>query len=242
LRFLTQRVELDWRPALGFFETRSDLLKSLDADGLFDAFDWAVSEVTVRVGDHQTVRIGSNGATCFSATRTTECERVRQILKTSMESIKPVGVGLRNMRIQALIPMDADLREACAALATEMIGDGVGTSTDIAVLSDGISDRLRATYKVEFGILGPEELSVRLEGRLGRIQDQPFPVGLDLDELPGCAFFFDWSWNIWRQMDENSFGGIVETWSAVMDETERLSREVYARHNSGIIEAERLTQ
>jgi hypothetical protein len=242
LRFLTQRVELDWLPALGFFETRSDLLKSLDADGLFDAFEWAVSDVTVRVGDHQTVRVGSNGATCFSAKRTTECERVRQILKTSMESIKPTGVGLRNMRIQALIPMDADLREACAALAKEIVGDGGGTSTDVAILSDGISDRLRATYQVEFGILGSEELPIRLGDHRGRIPDSAFPVGLDLDELPSCAFFFDWSWSLWRRMEEDSFGGIVETWAAVMDETERLSGEVYARHTSGIIEGERFTQ
>jgi len=228
---------------VGFYASSSLWVKQLDADGLFDAFEWGVDEVTVRVGDHETVRISSNGATCFMATRVSDCDRVRQVLSRSLEAIGPSDVGMSQMSVKYLIPMEgADLRSACAVLAASVCGNVGAKWTDVAVLADGESDKLRATYQVEYGIVGRDELIQRLTQYRGRIEGQLYPVALDLEDLPSCGFFSDWIWNLWRPMADDVFVGVVETWDSVIKETERLAGEVYGRHIPGMIDGERVGQ
>ena len=87
----TQRVEILWRPELGFFEKRSELLRELEAAGLLSEFQWTVDDVTVRIQPFAGITVGLSGATCLVMSPRADVEQVRAALQIVLEKLSPEG-------------------------------------------------------------------------------------------------------------------------------------------------------
>lgn len=230
----TQSIELAWRPELGFFDDRSALLRKLESLELINQFHWSADEVVVKVQEFATLRVGVDGASIYLASPRASADRVRQALQVALDHVKPKGVVMVLARIRHLVPINSTAREAQQLSAASVLGLALSDvrPTDYALMVDGVSDLLKAPFQVEFGVISDEEGAYRFSPGSGRMGGYSEPIPPDLEGLPRCAAFFDWSWVVRKPMTEDGFGfeSVVTTWDSLAGESARLAAELWERH------------
>lgn len=246
---LTQLVQLKWRPELGFYEQRSELLRDLEHEGLLEEFGWAVGEVRAKISDAEYVTIGFDGVSGSVVGTGTSTERVRRAISRILDRLSPQSVVLESGQVRFVLPLDVKVAQAAAGLTGDLMGEVDGLRPiDCALLVDGLSERVGSPFKVEFGVVGREELVERLRYALGRLDALPAfspipgagalpgPPVPPAEDVPACGLFFDWLWTPMLGLGGNIQTSATTAWDELMAETDRLSREMHDGHVAGIFE------
>jgi hypothetical protein len=236
----SQTIALAWRPDLRFFETRTQLLRSLEEDGNLAAFRWTENVIGARLGRSEVLEFWSGGATLFLANSPEGLAIGQQALTRIFETITPGVVGIREALFQFVLAIDENYdvlrrRTANAVLGGAMPGE---TITDWSAVADGVSEAANSRYNLEFGIINAEEALNRLSRRVGHIHHPtvaPIPDDVwTLDELPACALFVDSRWVPAGNMARAEGGQeVVDKWAALASEGGRIATKVYEQFQQG---------
>jgi hypothetical protein len=220
-------VGLEWRPELSFFERRSEILRMFEEQDQLEAFHWTATDVTVRSGEFEGATVGMTGATCYVNTPD-HTGVVREVVGTFLDELRPKDVVLRQALFYYLLALGTtDPVEAQSTTALRVAGEMAPNATplDWALLLDGRSDRLKATFQVEYGVVGRQEVALRLGGA-GRIAARPSPIPSDSRDAPECALFLAWDWSVDRATAGRE--EVATVWDSLIEETNLLSEKVLA--------------
>lgn len=237
----TQHLQLLWRPELRFYEQRTELLRRLERADLLDAFRWTDQSIGARVGEHADIEVSSRSATLRILSPRTVVRDVRQSLELTVKTIEPAEVTLNKLRLAVVVPLDRDFTQttACTGGVVEPALEPEALPVDWSVLLDGQSTTTGFSFQVEYGVIRHEEAAPRLEMKYARIpviSGQPILPGLlDDVDLPDCAFFLDWSWDVRSPLEDDLAASLAGTWDMVVQETRTLSRKLQSR--LGLVEA-----
>ena len=235
-----QEARLLWRPELRFYEKRTELLRRFEQADCLKAFRWTDQSISAMLDAHADMEISSRSATLRVMSPRTVLSDVRRSLESVIDTLKPTEVTLNRLRLAVLIPLDRDFLETAAstgaiiepALAPE------ARPADWSVLLDGHSVTTGFSFQVEYGVIRQEEAIPRLARRYARIspeQPMPSPELLDDADLPDCALFLDWSWDVRNPLDDDVPASLSGTWDSVAKETGSLSGKLQGR--LGLVEA-----
>jgi len=221
-----------WRPELGFFEERSGLLRDLESANLLDEFRWTTDDVTIKIGQHEGLTVGVNGATAYVASPSSDGARTRMALQKVLETLKPRDAMLQSVNVQWFIEVGGSPTAVQANSADQLMADWMPSvnATDWAILLDGTSRRVPGKFQVEFGVVSAAEGHFRISAPIGRVALPELPFSPDPEGLPECAFFFNWAWQTSAVLADEPFLEALGIWEAVLSETELLSNEVKASY------------
>jgi hypothetical protein len=232
----TQAVELRWRPELGFFEKRSDILRQLELDGLLEAFQWEADAVTVRLGRFAALRLAVNGVSVYRGSPQGNNEQVQRALQRCLDLLTPTDVLFAGTRFQILEAIQGDPVElqgrTGALVAAELTPDAC--PTDWALLMDGTSERAESAFQVEFGVVSRNEAEFRIHSYGGqmKINANPALVQPDHEELPECAIYLHWYWPVSRRLEESPGLEAERVWCLLLEESAVLSERIRNRYVS----------
>lgn len=223
-----QVIALEWRPDLGFFESRSALLRELEGRDLFEQFHWDVDDVTVRIGEFGALTIGAKGAAAYVASPKAELERVREALVVALNNLHPRDVVFTQARFRQLVPLALNPIEAQHRSAAKLMGHtwSEAEPTDYALLVDGISQRVGGTFQVEFGVVQQKEVTFRFQRPESRVGHLAVPIAPDLKDIPESAMLLDWHWLNRVPMDLHNAKSVVTRWDDLLDESRRLALQI----------------
>jgi hypothetical protein len=233
-----QVVDLAWRPELHFFERRSPLLREFDEAGLINEFNWGVDSVVLRLGPFEAVRIAVDGMSAYVSSPRSSIDGVRHVVDRTLTTLEPRDVVFTTARVRHLVPVSADRDSAVQSSTASVVGPILSNSRalDYALLVDGLSSRLEATFQLEFGIVSSEEAALRFRMSGSRIGELQMPVTPDVEDLPSCALFVDWTWNLRKPMGVRAVANVITGWDGVLTESEESSRGIWNAHGDGSLE------
>ena len=229
---------LRWKPAIRFFEHRSELLRAFEDAGTLTAFRWRDQALGLRLGPHREIEVRPDGLRIETKSPDLRCVDAGSALSLIFESIVPEQVVFSALSVRSLIAVDGASSAVAAASGRKLAQglDSEATAVDWAMLLDGTSGSLRAAFQVEYGIVSAEEASTRLSGvRRGRIAalgdeygpEGPGSLALDLGNIPSTALFADWRWSLEHVLAGRDLSAaVVGLWGRVLDESEHLTAEL----------------
>ncbi len=228
-----QTLQLSWRPALRFFEERTQLLRDLEVLGLLQAFQWEESRVSARLADHQYIVLGPTGATLQVMSHKADHQAVSQALRATLLRIDPKDVTLNWVDLRLLLPVDMEGAEAQKLTANRLFPDlsPSAVGDDWAALVDGHSAELGASFQMQFGFVRPEEMPPRLTAITSfQVGDGPTlatHLQIDLEDLPACGAFFGWIWSFKEPLGSGDVSErVMQRWTAAADESQRTSSRI----------------
>ncbi len=230
----TQTVRLRWRPELRFFEQRTTLMRQLEDDGILPAFIWQTDWVAIRIGEFEALEVGVTGLTARLMSPRPATTNLERAVEVALKLFKPRDVFLSDIWLQYFLPVQGEAQQAQARTAEALVHEFQGArATDWALLIDGFSDRMTCGFQVEYGVVGADEVPMRLQ-RVSRPLSNPLEgpdLPPDLREAPTTALFLDWHWGPEHFLrSEDEFEDFRAVWQLTLHETERLSAEVQKRH------------
>ena len=223
----TQQIELRWQPDLHFYERRTEILRSLEAEGLLTGFQWQDKRIGARLGQFEVVYVTDSALSASINGPRTSSQGVRAAISMALDALEPINVTLHGMTFQYLLPISGDgtlaQEQTARRLAPEILPEA--TPRDWAILLDGRSTRLQSDFQVEFGVLRAEEMAGRLHGRLASFMpelQEPSPV--DLSDLPDGGMYYRWEWQMASLLDEDRrMEELIELWVAAAEQSEQHS-------------------
>ncbi len=230
-----QTVKLRWHPVLRFFEERTQLLRELEDVGLLRAFQWEELEIRARLDRYQFLSVAPTGASLQLTSPTADPDVAQTALDLTLHRLQPKDVTMTGLRLMYLVPIETDATDAQAASASKLVPElsPEAKGVDWAILLDGESASLGVRFQGEFGILRPEEMPMRLSGMSSwpavMAPDEEELADVDLDNLPGCGAFFNWSWDLQDRLAGNPKDEVVGLWTAAKEESETLTKRLVDR-------------
>jgi hypothetical protein len=231
----TQSLSLRWLPELSFYERRTELLRQLEAEVLLVAFRFGEQSIGVQLEEHAVLDVQSTGLSMRISSPRASLDGPRTALAAVLTDLSPQRVTLSSVTAQFLFPLDSPSEVAASQTANELVAElsPDAQATDWSILLDGQSAKLGATFQVEYGVIGADEAPDRIGRVIGRVGADPAGQGhpdlIDVDAVPGSAFFFDWRWTPLTPIEDGGPSRVTEVWDAVTAESERLSRKMQAR-------------
>ena len=217
----TQRMNLAWRPALGFFERRYEVLRTLEDDGLLRSFQVRENRISVRLGDPLHVLVfGPESAEVMLLGPDGEFERLMSALETVLRTIRPAGSTRIVIGAQWLERLEIPYKDARHAAASRILGeDGDITDRDFALLTSGELSEPRVAFDLEIGVVEAAEIPQRLArqaGRIGKVAPEVPPSLWPTESLPDVALFADSTWRPESPINEPTLDEIRSTWDATV--------------------------
>jgi hypothetical protein len=224
-------------PELSFYERRTDVLRLLEARDLLKAFRFGERSIGIQLDEHVSVEVESTGIKVKVFSPRINAAKAMAAVELVLSDLRPKQVTLASASIQYLFPVSSPFGSVVALTAQELASElkPDAQATDWAVLLDGTSAAAGSTFQVEYGMVDAEQARDRLRRRIGRMGDMVrtsegrLPDLTDLDDLPNCAFFFDWLWTPLTLIEDGDASRVSVAWDVLVEEGERLSRKLQAR-------------
>ncbi len=233
----TQRIEVNWRPELRFYETRIGILRQLENQGILQAFRVRDHAIDGRLfgGDH-VLTIKQNGISLQLLRPQAEAAAGWDAVALAVEQINPTQATSITLSLQYVVGLEGDFPTLVARgqeqlLSVPLAGDVAGQ--DWALLLDlKLEGETESNGQVEFGITANAELPSRLARLVGKMAERT-----DIDpehwkpaEFPSVSLFVDSKWassvdnvddplnNAWAYWDSvrQQTNSLVEGWHQAM--------------------------
>lgn len=186
----TSALAVTWSPLLTFERRRSELLEWIETNAKPKAFLDEGELLGIAIGSMaQRVRIDRNSLLMQLGSRTATPDPLEDVAQGVFDTFEPQDVTVRDYRGLWTAGIEGEYSELTERLAKRAaplasMPDQSGlTAVDAAILVDLVSSR--GSYQVEFGIVTPDELAIRLNrGVVQRIDVGHLSPLLSVDSLP----------------------------------------------------------
>jgi hypothetical protein len=196
----TQRLSVAWRPSLGFFEKRYEILRAIEDEKLLHQFLHRDDRISVRLGDPNHIVTFAPDRLEMTVLRPDgDLGRVLNVGQLVLEALRPSRILSPAVQFQWLNPIAQDYEVAKAQLVERLFGQVPHlTYGDTAALLDVATDEPASRGQVEFGLVNASEMPGRLARSVGymtHLAEPEAPASLWVGEtLPEVAFFCDSAW------------------------------------------------
>ncbi len=169
---MTQSIRLRWRPELRFYEQRTAILRELEDIGVLRAFRFSEASVDARLPDWRWMSVTESGLTLNILTESNDEEEDWRLVETVISKLAPLRYSHARVSYQHVADLPLPFEQALARSYKELLrplDTPEVAVTDWAVLADlRTSGPHQATGRVEYGIVGKEEVPLRLAKLGGR--------------------------------------------------------------------------
>jgi hypothetical protein len=234
-------IVLAWQPNVRVYEGRGTILRVMDDAGLIDAFKVGDEWLGLRLSK-AVVEVWPAGATvAVSGAGLDVGSEARATLATIWKILEPRNVMVRRVLVQTLETINEDYEIVRARIGQGLLSSLVPGALvdDWSALIDAHSDR--GPFKVETGIVSSAEIPARLDRSVSRIQVKGArgalqqPWGWDQTNLPACAFFADYNWDVRHPLREDGpVDELIDLWTSLERESEALAVGMYQQHFGNI--------
>lgn len=237
----TQRIVLDWRPELRYWEVRTRILRQIEDRGELNAFRITNEDVRgLLFGGGCELIIRPDQLDLMINTPALDPGRCWEVAAEALRAIGPSRPTEIEVLMHHIIGLEQPERDPAIAVATERLFSLPSIGTDVSVRDWALLCDLEVagstgTDQMEFGILGRNELPARLLKNIGRNRHRvnrappARTVDLDLDAFPSVALFVDSSWTA-AHTDAASFvDAALEFWARSRDRADEVAQALHTR-------------
>jgi hypothetical protein len=216
---------MNWRPALSFYEKRTEILRCLDDKKVLRAFRLAADHIDARLTrPGQELRVRQSGLALELLGQDADADLAWPCVVAALERIEPENTTV-NARYQHIIPLELPFKEAVAIARDRFIKLPSLPVSDLALVLN-----LEQGCMIEFGIVGPGEAIPRLTRTVGQMRpaDVPHFAGFwEHSDIPDVALYADSLWPGLPAAGEN-YDGVREAWSQTRDRASEVVDSLYA--------------
>jgi hypothetical protein len=230
----TRRLRISWRPTLGFFERRYEVLRRLEGRELLHSFHVEENLVSVRLGDRaHAVAFGPGRIELSTYRPEADVERMRDALELLVDALEP-GPARMALGMQALEPLELDYGEARnQAIRRAFPGLPPADESDFAFLLESRQGP-EVRWGLEVGVVEGEELPprfARVRSRVGEPDVQSRPGLWPVDSLPEVSLFSDGQFDRLARISAPSLDELVRAWDDLVEHAEDVISVVFNRLN-----------
>jgi hypothetical protein len=228
---LTQRIVLEWEPELRFYELGVQVLRLLQDRGELNAFSVEPEEVRGRLLEDRCVMVLSRARldlTFWGADL--DVMRGWDAATLAYGMVRPTTPTGFQIQLQHVVPLPSPFAAAVAAGYRRLFDlpgvEGVQFD-DWAFLSDLVVPDGPARGGVEFGIVQPHEVELRLARHVGRAgRSLPggsgFAPSVDLSTFADASLFADSWWSGPYESGTPYIQAALEFWGASRERSDRV--------------------
>jgi hypothetical protein len=221
----TQRLRISWRPTLGFFDSRYEVLREIERRELLYGFRVTEQRIGVRLGDPVHFMAFGPGRIELSVFRPdAEPERLRTVLPLLVErlDVRPARLTLD---AQWLVPLELEYDDARnQALARHFPDLTTAEAHDFAFMLE--SRRGPGTrWTLDVGVVERGELPPRLSREHSRVgpKDPESPPSIwPLESLPEVALYVDGTFELVERIADPSVDNLLQQWESLMESAEEV--------------------
>lgn len=159
---LTETLSVEWRPSLRYHQHRLEVLEALQSARLLTA--WRVSDEEIGARTEVAELTMRDTGVLLSSRRSLTSDEVSRIFRLVLGAVAPPEYHF-HVAYQYLEPIADRTYDEARTFALNRMSFGLLGARDCAVVMDGpVSDR---PWHVEFGIVSPDEVEVRLRRWVG---------------------------------------------------------------------------
>jgi hypothetical protein len=195
----SQRIEVDWSPALRFYENRIGILRELQDKGILKAFRTRDHAVDGRLfdGDH-VLTVRHNGVSLQLLRPEADVMAGWDAVSLAFSRIHPSGPTHVYVALQYVMELEGDYRNMVGKgrerLLSVPLTDDIEASDWALLLDLELEAQPGSVGQVEFGITANVELPHRLARLVGKLSGERADIDPDhwtVEEFPAVSLFAD---------------------------------------------------